>query len=127
MELIPILSTIILVATISTFILAIGAYVLYKVRERRGTQQTVQTQTTVQAEVLSPITAPVQQPVYVEPRKGQQPMQSVHTPKPKEYPGPEQQQAPEQRVSSDGKILRYTSEGYVSTKEDKRGGEIKWR
>ena len=34
MELIPILSTIILVATISTFLLAIGAYILYKVREK---------------------------------------------------------------------------------------------
>ena len=35
MELIPILSTIILVATISTFILAVGAYILYKIREGR--------------------------------------------------------------------------------------------
>lgn len=35
MELITILSTIILVATISTFILSIGAYVLYKIRSRR--------------------------------------------------------------------------------------------
>jgi hypothetical protein len=38
MEIIPILSTIILVATIATFILAIAAYVLYKVRERRARQ-----------------------------------------------------------------------------------------
>ncbi|MCF8261980.1 MAG: hypothetical protein K9J12_14475 [Melioribacteraceae bacterium] len=36
MELIPILSLIILVATISTFVLAVGAYILFKVRERRG-------------------------------------------------------------------------------------------
>lgn len=36
MELIPILSTIILVATIATFILAVAAYILYKVRERRA-------------------------------------------------------------------------------------------
>ncbi len=36
MELIPILSLIILVATISTFVLAVGAYILYKVRERKG-------------------------------------------------------------------------------------------
>ena len=36
MELIPILSLIILVATISTFILAVGAYILYKIRERKG-------------------------------------------------------------------------------------------
>ena len=35
MELITILSTIILAATISTFILSIGAYVLYKIRSRK--------------------------------------------------------------------------------------------
>ena len=35
MELIPVLSTIILVATISTFLLAIGAYILYKIREEQ--------------------------------------------------------------------------------------------
>ncbi len=36
MEIIPILSTIILVATIATFILAVAAYILYKIRERRA-------------------------------------------------------------------------------------------
>jgi hypothetical protein len=35
MELITILSTIILIATISTFILSIGAYILFKIRSRR--------------------------------------------------------------------------------------------
>ena len=38
MELVPILSTIILVGTIATFILAVAAYVLYKIRERRAQQ-----------------------------------------------------------------------------------------
>jgi len=38
MDVIPILSTIILVATISTFILAIGAYILFKVQEKRADQ-----------------------------------------------------------------------------------------
>ena len=36
MELVPILSTIILVGTIATFILAVAAYILYKIRERRA-------------------------------------------------------------------------------------------
>lgn len=36
MEIVPILSTIILVGTVATFILAVAAYVLYKVRELRG-------------------------------------------------------------------------------------------
>lgn len=35
MELLPILSTIILMATVATLILAVAAYVLYKLRERR--------------------------------------------------------------------------------------------
>ncbi len=35
MEIVPILSTIILVGTVATFILAVAAYVLYKMRERR--------------------------------------------------------------------------------------------
>jgi hypothetical protein len=36
MEIVPILSTIILVGTIATFVLAVAAYILYKLRERRG-------------------------------------------------------------------------------------------
>ena len=35
MDLVPILSTIILVGTVATFILAVAAYILYKIRERR--------------------------------------------------------------------------------------------
>lgn len=54
MELIPILSLIILVATISTFILAVGAYILYKVRERKGKQGTAQTPDSIQAELVTP-------------------------------------------------------------------------
>ena len=59
MELIPILSLIILVATISTFILAVGAYILYKVRERKGiTAQAVQP-SAIPGELVAP--APLMQ------------------------------------------------------------------
>ena len=54
MELIPILSTIILVATICTFILAIGAYILYKIRERRGEQAQQVPPSSVRAELVTP-------------------------------------------------------------------------
>lgn len=60
MELIPILSTIILVATISTFLLAIGAYILYKVRERKGLQAEVAEPAQVEAELVSPAAVPAQ-------------------------------------------------------------------
>ena len=112
MELIPVLSTIILVATISTFLLAIGAYILYKIRERKG-QGTVITQPAeVKAELVTP--AEVKQPpkkirtkvvspsTYAEPQrtpdykqpagfsqketvKKQKPMQPRFTPKPQPF------------------------------------------
>ena len=48
MELVPILSTIILVGTIATFILAVAAYILYKIRERRAREESVMTTQYVQ-------------------------------------------------------------------------------
>jgi len=54
MELIPILSLIILVSTISTFILAVGAYILYKVRERRGRAAKLKAPETLPAELIEP-------------------------------------------------------------------------
>ncbi len=54
MELIPILSLIILVATVSTFILAVGAYILYKIRERKGRQASTQP-ASIPAELIAPM------------------------------------------------------------------------
>jgi hypothetical protein len=54
MELIPILSLIILVATISTFILAVGAYILYKVRERKGILAQAPQPSAIPAELIAP-------------------------------------------------------------------------
>jgi hypothetical protein len=54
MELIPILSLIILVATISTFVLSIGAYVLYKVREKKGQAAEAPKPEAIPAELITP-------------------------------------------------------------------------
>jgi len=54
MELIPILSLIILVATVSTFILAVGAYILYKVRERKGITAQAPQPAAIPAELIAP-------------------------------------------------------------------------
>ncbi len=54
MELIPILSFIILVATVSTFILAVGAYILYKIRERKGRVGKVAEPAALPAELVAP-------------------------------------------------------------------------
>jgi len=102
MELIPILSTIILVATISTFLLAIGAYILYKVRERKGQAAVIPQASEIKAELVTPAAAPsvkqveqpkaVPQPVYIErqpviiqQQEVQRPMQPRFTPKPQPY------------------------------------------
>lgn len=62
MELIPILSLIILVATISTFMLAVGAYILYKVREKKGKVAQAPQPATIPAELIAPVPMYAEQP-----------------------------------------------------------------
>jgi len=143
MELIPILSTIILVATISTFILAIGAYILYKIRESRGEQYVATGPSEVKAELVTPVAAPSQQTAVQQPEGSSGPQQQ---------PQPifiQQQFRPEARplrsrvgvpsphfnaarfnttpTQIDSKFMKYTSEGYVPAKEDVGAGALKWK
>jgi hypothetical protein len=169
MELIPILSTIILVATISTFLLAIGAYILYKTREKRGQIAVAPHQAEIVAEIVTPAglpaqrqveqQVPAQQPVYVErqpviiQQAAGQPQQQRPQPytafrqqpavanmqQPGQYnvPGYVQQRGfqasqygtkPEEaNKQKDSKFLKYTTEGYVSAKDNKESGAVKWR
>lgn len=53
MELITILSTIILIATISTFILSIGAYILFKIRSRKEQKIILQSARSSKAELIT--------------------------------------------------------------------------
>jgi len=160
MELIPILSTIILVATMSTFILAIGAYVLYKVREKKGRKAAVAPQpATLKAEVLVPnVAAPrpqeeargasqagydqqygpapyqqVRQSQYGQQQQGAvnytgeaQPYYPQHGEADGNY-GPQEYDGQPQQHPDGSKFLKYTSEGYVPTKEDKSQGALRWR
>lgn len=150
MELIPILSTIILVATISTFLLAIGAYILYKVREAKGTKVSAPAPGAVKAELVTPGEAPaqqqeqvrVQQPVFVEtePLRVRQPLfvqqyRSNPAPKwqatqPRQYSSSYQQRGYEAKSAEDksDKFYKYTNEGYVTPREDKeKSGALRWR
>ncbi len=155
MELIPILATIILVATISTFILAIGAYILYKVRESKGQQMEVIQPSTVQAELLVPEMVaeqvkvqetqrvpgqliyepqrvpsykPQSEPIFVKQRaqSGPQPMQAKYTPVPQQYVSQKQERQQAGPQPSEQKFMKYTAEGYVPAKE-KDQGALKWR
>jgi hypothetical protein len=141
MELIPILSTIILVATICTFILAIGAYILYKIRERKGEQVPFPKPSTVRAELVTPEETEYGKEEYEKQQAVKTPVEHRHMkgiPKPGEYPlgkefreaqlkSVEQELPKNERVKTGKKFLKYTTEGYVPTEEDKNTGELKWR
>lgn len=154
MELIPILATIILVATISTFFLSIGAYILYKVREARGVKATVAPPATIQAELVTPesqyeqmpmepvrITASPafeqqQMPGYQqrEPMVRQQPMAAPYQARvslgAQQYTvNRNEAPAPGARMTDGGrKFVKLTSETPEKPKEQaKNGGALKWR
>jgi|MudIll2142460700_1097286.scaffolds.fasta_scaffold566687_2 hypothetical protein len=60
MELIPVFSLIVLVATIGTFILAVGAYIMFKVREARSRPGQQRAATSYEADIFAP--QPVEAP-----------------------------------------------------------------
>ncbi|MCS7052961.1 MAG: hypothetical protein NZM09_04420 [Ignavibacterium sp.] len=146
MELIPILSMIILVATISTFILAIGSYILYKVRERKAQAASVQRPAVYQAEVISPISIPAEaqgtqfqpysevRPVYSqesyipsdELHYGQEPAPAAYNPQPRPFTGTGGQ-TQRAKTTDENKYMKYTSEGYIPPSADKKSGTAKWK
>jgi hypothetical protein len=122
MELVPILSTIILVGTIATFILAVAAYILYKIRERRAYedggataigQREPHVLLTPQQQSVAAIadqTQPAQTNVYVAPA-----MQNA----PPVMSQP-QVQAPEP-AAQNSLFWEYTDEGFVPVRPETPG------
>jgi hypothetical protein len=150
MELIPILSMIILVATICTFLLAIGAYILYKVRERKGEKVYAQSPSTIEAELVTPMHEPelekepkiapkqvtetetvYEQVRYTNPySKTEQRTAEKYQPisvRKESYHKEERPFTEVERTTKESKFKKYTSEGYVSPKEDKNAGSLRWR
>lgn len=153
MELIPILSLIILVATIATFILAVGAYILYKIRERKGKTGVAEQQAFIQAELVTPsrvvaetktssrtrtgeriytrgtreesayITDPQMRPTFVAPRE----TKTNTTTRTTRYTSPVTRETYEgERYTSAQKFKRYTHPDQKETKS-KREESLKWR
>lgn len=108
MELVPILSTIILVGTIATFILAVAAYILYKIRERRAREESrpamyaqPEPHVLVAPQVVGTLQAPAEAGLYAPSRT-----QVIVN------PNLQQQQQPVQR-SHNSLFWEYTDEGFV--------------
>jgi flagellar basal body-associated protein FliL len=135
MELIPVLSTIILVATITTFILAIGAYILYKIRERRGQTVTPYAERTVEAELVSPSVyvsvEPTRENLHKRRVEQRRVVQDVILTSGKrqvnERRNVEEHSIATTESSAPEKFMKYTSEGYISAKKDQKTGALKWR
>ena len=145
MELIPILSTIILVATISTFILAVGAYILYKIRERKYQEAPAPAPEIEHAELVEPEELP-REKIYVEdvvkpvtrvvkPEVRYQPVEQTDNFYSPQYVArterePVKKTQAERKIVPgipDSRFLKYTEDGYVVPAEESENGEIKWR
>jgi hypothetical protein len=120
MELVPILSTIILVGTIATFILAVAAYILYKIRERRAREESrpamyaqPEPHVLVAPQVAASLQAPSEAALYAPSRT-----QVIVN------PNLQQQQQPAQR-SQNSLFWEYTDEGFVpvNTQEEQASRE----
>ncbi|MFT5142709.1 MAG: hypothetical protein ACI80V_000518 [Rhodothermales bacterium] len=110
MELVPILSTIILVGTIATFILAVAAYILYKIREGRARTSTMQTGYLQQEPHV--LVAPEQQQI----RQGQPATAAMYAPAqqaPAVQSQHQQLQAAPQGQNPNSLFWEYTDEGFV--------------
>jgi hypothetical protein len=132
MELIPILSLIILVATISTFILAVGAYILYKARERKGITAHAPQPSAIPAELITPAplaeqkTASQERKTYevVPPQQqglgyDQQRQQSYYSP-------PEEVKGPELRPTYVGSAPQHTARYRRKTEEQRTTNEERY-
>lgn len=101
MEIIPILAFIVLVATVSTFVFAFGAYVMFKIRESRGKVATAQTKQAFQAEFVTP---EVLKPVASSEIKYEKSAERA-----REHSEDAEEEVPEREP----RYLRYTSKGYL--------------
>ncbi len=132
MELIPILSTIILVATISTFILAVGAYILYKIQEGEADRKVKKGVETEQAELVEPSEIGgkklVLDKTLTEESLAPQHYRTVQ-PVTDAYgrTGKKTTRSGFKRRPAEPKFMKFTSQGYVTTKEDQNAGTIRWR
>ena len=147
MELIPILSTIILVATISTFILAVGAYILYKIRERKTQQIPGTVYKEFESEYVEPKIKSYENKVYVEDVIRRQ---KLDTESGKKFVKTESRTSKGTLIGNetikpflntkktgtngsneviipDTKFTKYTLDEYVDVVEDENVGEVKWR
>lgn len=103
MELIPVFSLIVLVATFGTFVMAIGAYVMFRYRERRGRNTGPKMAPAFEADVIAP------EPVDIP------------------QPAPAVRGAARRAYSPDDTLAQYTPDGYIPVNDRAAEERRKWR
>lgn len=131
MELITILSTIILIATISTFILSIGAYILFKIRSRGEQKPALNDFSPTKAELVTvrkqedfdeirqPAESSNRRRVFFndyEMEKDERDLRSSNS-----------ERKSKTKRTGLSKYRKYTSEGYSSTDGDRSSGDLQWK
>ena len=130
MELLSILSTIILVATISTFILSIGAYILYKIRSRREETPIRNAVGPTHAELVT-----VSAPADIVKIREQSAKSNIVEPLPDEFDQEisrtnkrveeSAERVKREKVSS--RYVKYSADDRSSSDKDRTQGDLQWR
>lgn len=116
MELITILSTIILIATISTFILSVGAYILFKVRSRRQEKASVKIVPSTNAELVT-----------VDNFQLEESSQPVEKTSYSRVNGETQREKREHQRIPASRYTKYSSEEKPAAGRDYKTGDLQWK
>lgn len=131
MELITILSTIILVATISTFILSIGAYILYKIRSRRETKPMLNVVGPTKAELVTASEEEDFEEIYQPVGKTNLPRVHVDELEREAAKTDRRINKSKEKIKHDNaassKYMKYTTEGYSSIDKNRSAGDLQWK
>jgi hypothetical protein len=132
MERLLTISTIILLATTCTFLLAVAAYLLFKSRIRKHKKSAaLKTESPLKKEIIPQIdhktesNKPDNQPPSYVPRNllSQQKETQLKAGQMKENAS----KISHEKIRNVQKFQKYTSAGYISPKEDKESKTLKWR
>ena len=131
MELIPLLSTIVIVATVCTIILVIGAYTLYKIQEKKSDLFAGKKQKVVSAkpedfggrklQIKKPEVVPVLKNRYEPFNKSLSQKQKSD----KTYQRSEKKKI--KRVPTEPKYVKYSTKEFLQAAEEENSGVINWR
>lgn len=131
MEIITILSTIILIATISTFILSVGAYILYKIRSRRELKPILKSVSPTKAELVTVAEIDDFEKLRQQVGKTIPPkLSTINSERDigrgeRRFSGLAEKQ--KQQRSPSSKYTKFGQEGYSSSDKEHFNGDLQWK